>query len=171
MTDVNQLPARPPLTGEFGPVPAITEIAVGDLVAIYSRGRERVAMVEKIGRTNLGCVYTTKGAWDEATRLHQSLTNPGRIQWIASFTEKQEQKNFDFYLQEVDPATAKYGSGESYQGYVDEGRDAYVARMVESARVGATEAYEKAITGGVEQYVAVTRKSVKLQDVIGWKRP
>ena len=68
--NLSQLPARPPVDGEFGPVPAISEIKVGDFVAIFSRGCERVAQVEKIGRTNLTCIYTTMGAWDEATKIY-----------------------------------------------------------------------------------------------------
>ena len=54
-------------TRSFEPVPELIEI--GDLVAIYSRGRERVARVTKVGPKRVTAEYTTRGAVDEAQRI------------------------------------------------------------------------------------------------------
>lgn len=183
-TPVSKLPARPPLDGEFGPVPDISEISVGDLVAIYSRGAERVAMVEKVGRSRLGCIYTTKGAWDTAQKTHESLTMPGGPERAAAFARQAAAKNWDYYVRESDAATAVYAVASSWRSEEQAAaerrenaarvesttKDEYIAQEAERARARRQEELDDAVARGIEGFVHITRKDVPLADVIGWKK-
>jgi hypothetical protein len=180
--DVTKLPARPPREGEFGPVPEIDQLSVGDLVVAYSRGAERVAMIEKIGRSNVGVVYTTKGAWDEATKIHAGLLSRDP-DWFARREAEMAAKNYDHSLRESDPATARYAVAAAWKSeeqaererarnreIVTEERDVYIARYAEAARRKVESDRAEATEGGPERYVHVTRKTVKHADLIGWAR-
>lgn len=50
----------------------------GDVVAVYSRGRYRAALVEKVGRVNVTVAYSTPGAVAEAARYHPGFVNVTR---------------------------------------------------------------------------------------------
>ena len=177
------LPARPPFEGEFGPAPAsITDVKVGDRVVIFSRGGERVAQVEKVGRTNLTCIYTTKGAWDTAQRIHEDhLSIAPRMGEFEERTRKQAARNFDFYVRESNPETAEFGNESfdnpervakeraAYAKVASVGKEAYIENEWAKERERLTKFYEKAVEDGIEQYVHVTTKNVKFKDVIGHK--
>lgn len=171
--DVSKLPARPPLDGEFDSAPDSSAYQVGDLVAIFSRGCDRVAQIQKIGRSNLTCVYTTKGAWDSAQKIHAMYMDPNYVESRATQAQKVEPKNFDFYAREIGP-DAQYerhaSTVENYEAMVAEGKDAYVARRVKDVRQQAQGLVDEAIAGGVEIYVHVTTKVIKMSEVKGWKR-
>lgn len=70
--DIRDLPARVVEEDELGkwqPVETITILEVGERVAVFSRGRTREGLVEKIGRTKATVVYTTEGAREDAARF------------------------------------------------------------------------------------------------------
>lgn len=66
MFDVTELPAVRRSEAEFLALAPIEEPKVGDRVVIWTRGAYREALIEKVGRTNITCVYTTEGALKDA---------------------------------------------------------------------------------------------------------
>ena len=178
-TEVRVLPAQAVPEENLTAEP-LAEIAVGDIVAIHSRGQFRLAQVEKVTPKRVAVVYTTKGAWDAAVKLHQGLLTPGRVERIAEHTRKSAASNYDFYVSESDPATAKYAKASNYKTEEQaaaeraearakvEGinREDFIEREVAKTREREQAQVEEA-REGVERYVHVTRKSVKRQDVYG----
>lgn len=58
---------------------SLDELSVGDRVAVYSRGRTREALVEKIGRKNATAIYTTEGALADAAKI-AGFTSVARLE-------------------------------------------------------------------------------------------
>lgn len=52
-------------------LPVATDPQVGDIVAVFSRGRYRAVKVAKVGPKRLTVVYTTQGALDTAAEIAQ----------------------------------------------------------------------------------------------------
>ena len=73
---------------EGNPTP-IRFVALGDIVAIHSRGQYRTAVVTKIGKTNVTTSYITAGGIEEAARwqeAYRTRTAPGREAFVANPT-------------------------------------------------------------------------------------
>ena len=73
MPAISDLPARvvdeAELERDWRQVAELSELTAGDTVAVYSRGRVREGIVEKLGRKNATVVYTTEGAWADAVKI------------------------------------------------------------------------------------------------------
>jgi hypothetical protein len=67
--NVTDLPVRVISREEFNALPAITDPAIGDLVAVNARGRYRIARVAKVGPKRLSVEFTTPGAITTAEQI------------------------------------------------------------------------------------------------------
>lgn len=159
----------------------LSEIEVGQIVATYSRGSWRVAQVTKVGPKRVEVIYTTQGAWKEAQRIYEHETSPSYVSYSAE-AAKTEAKNYDFMLQEINPATAVYNVVSPTQ-YTPEQVAAKTAKYVAEIAGRTKEQYladikaaslerkqrtqEKALAGGVTQFVHVTTKNAKRSDIFG----
>lgn len=74
MTPTTSLPTFPTTEGDLPAyafphdveLPVAESVAVGDIVAVYSRGTTRAARVEKVGPKRVKVAYTTRGAREQA---------------------------------------------------------------------------------------------------------
>ena len=170
MFDITELPAQRLSPEQVSELPALTDPQVGDVVGIYSRGAWRVAVIEKVGKTNITARYTTEGAWKTAQKIHEGQSNPARIEQAARYAATMAATNFAFAVRESNEDTARYDRTPEqiarYASEVAEGLDGYVARKTQEARDKQQASYEQAVSGGVAQYVHPTRKSVKIADAV-----
>ncbi|MEV6928427.1 hypothetical protein AB0M46_28620 [Dactylosporangium sp. NPDC051485] len=64
-----------------------TDLKLGDVAAIDSRGRWRVGVIVRIGRLNAAVEYTTEGAIRDAADPRSSWTEPFRSMKTARFAD------------------------------------------------------------------------------------
>lgn len=87
------------------------DFEVGQLVSIYSRGLYRLAVIEKIGRKNVTCVYTTQGALTDAAKIKQSaIARFHGIDVHLAYRREQALRNYRYYTDEavVDESAARF---------------------------------------------------------------
>lgn len=165
--DVRELPARRWPDEALTPEPLV-EVAVGDMVVVYSRGSTRVAKVLAVTPKRVMVAYTTEGAWDMARKIHESALHRALDE---KAVRRVEESNFDYYEREANVTTRQYTHTEEhlaeFRARIEEGKDAYVERKLAEGRADVERRREEARAGGVEQYVHVTTKSVKREDVYG----
>lgn len=130
---------------EGDPTP-IRFVALGDIVAIHSRGQYRTAVVTKIGKTNVTTSYITEGGIKEATDLlgyHRTAYNMGRDAYVAKVLVH-HYSEWDSMVAKVDAGLdamkAEYGDRdwvtESFDKAVAKvaaGRDAYLRKPTQNA--------------------------------------
>lgn len=159
----------------FDAVPALDEISVGDLVVIYSRGTERVAFVEKIGRTNVTAVYTTQGAIDSAHKIVSfGHSTPAKLDEKAADNEARAERAEAEYkrlkaLGHADDewvATSEYSKTavSRYKHDAEYYREAAAAER-ERAEIARTNPSALWTT-----YLTVTRKSANAKTLTGWRK-
>ncbi len=105
-------------------------LKVGDVVVTRGHGRYRAAVVTAVGRKNAKAVFTTPGAIDQTERVRVAVAERwANLAAELDQAEKFAAKNFDFYLQEADPATRKYGVPNEYRAAaIAGGREAFLAK-------------------------------------------
>lgn len=177
--NIEQLPATQIDPSQMTAEP-LSEINVGDLVAVHSRGSYRLAQVTKVGPKRVEVIYTTQGAWNDAIKIHTNYTSPGFTK-LTLRDLATEGKNYDFRVREMNPETAVYNKVDQYttQEQVDKktamyaaeiaGRtkEQYLADLLAAAIADRTARRDEAVAGGPTQYVHVTTKSCKREDVFG----
>jgi hypothetical protein len=174
--NVTALPATRLSAEQVSALPAVTDPQPGDTVGIYSRGAWRVAVVTKVGRTNLTAEYTTEGAWTTAQNIYENYAAPVNVARITRSCAETYGKNFDYAVTSSKRETIQhiaYCSEEEIarriekaQAIVAEGREGYIARITADEIAARQELHDKALAGGPAQYVHVTSKAVKIADAV-----
>jgi len=167
----------------YTPNPAATadDFQVGQVVAIFSRGNERLAVIEKIGKKNVTVAYVSEGGVSDGHKAHARILSYD-AKAIADSVAAQAGKNYDYHVKVAagqherhsDPKWADYFTPERKAADIAEAQawlDAagskadYVAAQwdKEFARTNETVAFAQA--HDYRAYVNVTRKTVKFGEV------
>lgn len=180
--DVTQLPAQAVPVEAMSDEP-VEDPQVGDLVVVYSRGSNRLAQVTKLGPKRVEVVYTTKGAWGTAQKIHEALSAPGYVQRHVEWMRRNAASNYDHYVRESNPETAVYAVKSGYKSEEKaaeeraeaaakvEGltKEQYVEQEAEKERVREQANHDEAVEKGVPGFVHVTTKSVPRTHVFALK--
>lgn len=156
------------------------DFEVGQLVSIYSRGLYRLAVIEKIGRKNVTCVYTTQGALTDAAKHIQRIRDRFHgIHVHLAYRRDQALRNYRFYTDEavVDESAARFPGQYPADRIASEkakkrdfaaehpDADAYADAEVAVLRAEIKAAYERIQTPDPALFVTFTRKSVAFGEV------
>jgi hypothetical protein len=151
------------------------DFQVGQVVSIFSRGNNRLAVIEKIGRKNVTVIYVTEGGIKEAEKFRFNAIN-ANAKSIAKAEQTSALRNWDYYaapFQGYDWASAeeqaKYLAEHTARAteFLAEhpDREAYGQETYDKAiaRVEARRESAKNSTPG--SWANVTTKSVKFSEV------
>lgn len=156
------------------------DLAVGEEIVGYSRGRYRTARVAKIGRTNATVEYTTPGAINDSLNWVLYARSADPEAWRKTRYE-QELRNWDYYERAATPGTTgtfpngkTYDYGESTRQQArtflekNPDREAYATAQGQGEydRVAANQAKARAMTPqDIIDNAHMTTKIVKLAEI------
>lgn len=93
----------------------ISEVALGDIVVVHSRGQYRSGLVTKVGKTNVAASYITAGGVAEGQRIIDRYTEYVRRGRDAFHALIQEELGLDEYT-----AERRAHTDECFDTYVEE---------------------------------------------------
>lgn len=142
---------------------------LGEVVMTRSRGRWYRGIVTKVTPAKAVVTYITEGGLRESEKIHAHIVSAS-FDESASVAASHANSNFDYYVQQLDPAQRRWTPTEAqlaaFHSVVEyEGRKAFVERKVEEDRQRLAERKADAERLGVYGFATITNKNNKHADI------